>query len=189
MTKDRVIVISGPSGSGKTTILKNILPHFPQLRFSVSATTRPKREHEIHGEDYYFISIDEFRKKIEAGEFVEYEEVYPDIMYGTLRSEITRLNMEEYCPVLDIDVAGAVSIKNIYVQNAFLLFIDPGSLQTLRERLTGRNTEDEDSIKMRLSKAEKEMKLAVRFDRIVMNIDINKAVEECKTLISNFLKK
>jgi len=188
MEKERVVVISGPSGSGKTTILKNILGDFPKLQFSVSATTRPKRPHETEGIDYYFISKELFQHKIKNNDFIEYEEVYANILYGTLWSEIRRLNVAHFCPVLDIDVAGAVSIKRIYKENAFLIFIDPGSPETLKERLINRKTEDEESIKMRLGKAAKEMKLADKFDHVVQNINLAEAVEKTKMLIKGFLE-
>ncbi len=181
------MVFSAPSGAGKTTIIKYILKEFPQLVFSVSATTRAKRENEIDGKDYFFISEDEFKQKIENNEFVEWESFY-GYYYGTLKSFIDETVQSGNTIVLELDVKGALNIKNQY-PNAVLIFIEPPSKEALAERLKRRNTESEADFKKRIERASMELQYKDRFDYSVVNADLEVAKEEVKKIVENEINK
>jgi len=186
MPDQNVIVLTAPSGAGKTTIAHRVLEAMPEMQFSVSATTRSPRPDETDGEDYHFLSVEEFRARIETGELLEYEEVYPDRLYGTLRSEVETKSQDG--PVLlDIDVNGALNVKDLYGDDALVLFVAPPSKEVLRTRLKGRGTEDEDALADRLARADRELEQADVFDGIVVNDDLDAAVEETLARIRQFL--
>jgi guanylate kinase len=181
----RLIVISAPSGAGKTTIAREILLRNPSLAFSVSATTRPRRATEIDGKDYVFLEKDEFRRRVDAGEFVEWEEIYGEY-YGTLRSAIDAALKEGKHLLFDVDVKGGLSIKRAYPQ-ALLIFIAPPSVEELKQRLITRHTENADTLARRLARVPMEMSLGERFDHTVVNDDLATAIQEVQTLVSPFL--
>ncbi len=186
MSEPRIIVLTAPSGSGKSTIARHLIQALPQLRFSVSATTRPPRDHEHDGQHYHFISVDEFARLAQEEAFVEYEEVYPGLFYGTLFSEIERATSEK--PVLlDIDVRGAENVKKMYGPDALVLFIRPPSLSALEERLKARGTETPESLRSRLERARGEMEYASSFDRVILNDRLDSAVEETIDSVRGFL--
>lgn len=185
----KIIIITAPSGAGKTSITRYLLEHFPQLSFSISATTRSPRENEVDGKDYYFISIDAFKQKIQSGEFVEWEMVYEGKYYGTLKTELVRLWKEKKCPLLDIDVKGAIHIQQQYPDSTLSIFIEPPSVRELARRLASRGTETEESLQTRINKAEYEMSFSHHFDHIVVNDDLQEACEEAEKLVSEFLNK
>lgn len=185
----RIVVLTAPSGAGKTTIAKRVMEAIPELRFSVSATTRPQRSYEQDGIDYHFIDLEQFQRYIEAGEMVEYEEVYPGRFYGTLRSEVDRKAAEG--PVLlDIDVRGAMRIKGLYREDALIIFIRPPSEEELQRRLRSRATEDEETIRVRLARAKSELEYADagRCDVVVDNDELDEAVEETLAAVRRFLE-
>ena len=183
----RVVIFSAPSGAGKTTIVKEMLNQEFGLEFSISACSRPKRENEVDGKDYYFLSIEDFKKKIENDEFLEWEEVYKDQFYGTLKSEVDRIWAKGKDVIFDVDVVGGVNIKTIFGDKALAVFIMPPSLEVLKERLLGRSTEDEDSMKKRLEKAEFEMSYADDFDIQIVNDDLEVAIDEAQARLFTFL--
>ena len=186
-TKGKLIVFSAASGAGKTTIVKEILNEFPQIIFSISATTRPKRETEIDGIEYFFLTEIEFQKRIENDDFIEWEKFY-DYYYGTLKSFITE-NIEAGKPVLlELDVKGALTIKRLYPY-AHLIYISPPSFEELVNRLRQRNTESESDFLKRIDRAKMELSLKGQFDYIIENKDLNKAVAEAKSLVNNILKE
>lgn len=177
-----VFVFAAPSGSGKTTIIKNILSCFPDIVFSISATTRKKRENEIHGKDYFFLTEEEFKSKIERNEFIEWERFY-DYYYGTLKSFVDETLGSCKSVLLDLDVKGAVSIKKLY-PDAALIFIAPPSTEILGSRLRSRGTESEDDLAKRIERAKFEMTFKDKFDYIIVNDDLEKAIEQAKMLIN-----
>jgi len=185
----KLIIFSAPSGAGKSTIVHHILSCGFNMEFSVSATSRPPRANEVPGVDYYFLTTDEFRSKIRKNEFLEYEEVYPDSFYGTLRSEIDRITGESKNVVFDIDVLGGINIKKQYDEQALAVFIAPPSMEVLHQRLISRGTDSPEMIAKRIGKAEFELSFAPQFDRVVVNDDLDKAKKEAEQLISNFLSK
>lgn len=184
----KLIIISGPSGSGKTTIVDYIkeIGDF-NLEFSVSATSRAKRKNEKEGINYYFLSIDDFRNRIDDNEFIEWEEVYPKQFYGTLKSEITRLSMKEKNIIFDVDVVGGSNIKREYKEKVVSIFIKSPSLEDLENRLRARKTDSEESIIRRIKKARLEMTYARRFDYTVINEDLDKAKAEVEKIVREFL--
>ena len=186
-TKGRLVIITAPSGAGKTTIVKSLMESDLPLDFSVSACTRDRRSGEIEGVDYYFIGSEEFKKKIEKSEFVEYEEVYQGSFYGTLKEELQRLWNEDKAVLFDIDVLGALNLKKQYQGQALTIFIQPPSLNTLIERLTQRNTESEESLKKRIAKASLELTYKDKFDKVVLNDNLEKACQEAYDLVKEFL--
>lgn len=187
INKGKIIVISAPSGTGKTTIVRRVLKEFPELVFSVSATTRKKREHEIEGVDYFFISEEEFKKKIQNNEFVEWELFY-DYYYGTFRSFIDK-HIDNGKPViLEVDVHGAVEIKRIFPE-AILIYIAPPSLDELIIRLKKRKTENEEELKKRIERAKMELSHKDKFDYFVINNDLNTAYYEIKVLIEKIIDR
>ena len=187
---DKLIVFSAPSGSGKTTIVRHLLEQTDlPLAFSISATTRAPRGTEKDGEDYYFLSPEAFKSKIEKGEFLEYEEVYPGLFYGTLASEVKRLWNEKKAVLFDIDVMGGMSITKSFPAETLTVFIQPPSIKTLEKRLRSRNTDTEETLQIRLSKAQQELDQAQTFDEIVINDDLATALSQTKELVRSFLAK
>ena len=187
MSKGKLIVFSAPSGAGKTTLVRHALEQLDHIQFSISCTTREKREGEVHAKDYYFITPDEFKAKIANDEFVEYEEVYTNNFYGTLKSEVERITSTGNSVIFDIDVVGALNIKKLYGDQCLTVFVHPPSLEILKDRLISRNTESEDKLKQRLDKAVIEMETAPKFDVILMNDDLETAKAETLSIIKNFI--
>lgn len=185
--KGEIIAISAPSGTGKTTIIKNILKKYPEIVFSISATTRPRRPGEKNGVEYYFVSEAEFLNKIKNKEFVEWEKFY-DYYYGTFKSTIEENINSGKSILLEIDVKGALSLKNIYPE-AHLIYIMPPSFEELVKRLSERRTENETDFKKRIQRAEMELSHKDRFDYLVINNDLNKAIKETSELIKKILNK
>lgn len=185
--KGRLIIISAPSGAGKTTIVKYLLASGLNLEFSVSATTRNMRINETDGKDYYFLSVEEFLKKVDDGEFAEWEEVYKDHYYGTLKKEIERIWANGNHVLFDVDVKGGISLKKIFGSGALSIFIKPPSVEELEKRLINRGTDSPEKIRMRVMKAAEEMKSAEKFDHVVINDNLEKAQEEAYKLIYNFI--
>lgn len=185
----KVIIFSAPSGSGKSTIVNHLLGKGLGLEFSVSATCRAPRGKEIHGREYYFFEVEEFRKRIAAGEFLEYEEVYPGCYYGTLNSEVERIWAEGHTVVFDVDVVGGVNLKQKFGANALSVFIQAPSVEELRKRLTGRGTDTPEKIAERVAKAEYEMTFADRFDTIIVNDDLQQAFREAEQKVRKFLEQ
>ncbi|HRO99626.1 MAG TPA: guanylate kinase [Flavobacteriales bacterium] len=185
--RGKCVILSAPSGAGKTTIVKHLLAQDLGLAFSVSATTRAPRNGEVHGRDYYFLSEAEFRGSIEAGEFVEWEEVYPGRFYGTYRSEVERIWAEGHHAIFDIDVVGGLDLKEIYQTRALALFVAPPSVEALEQRLRERGTESPETLKVRIDKAVHELDFVDRFDATIVNDDLNKACDEAVSLVRRFL--
>ncbi|MFO8067917.1 MAG: guanylate kinase [Bacteroidales bacterium] len=185
--KGKLIIFSAPSGSGKTSIVKEVLKRVPNLEFSVSACSRAKRPHEVDGKDYYFISAEQFREKIDAGEFLEWEEVYEDNYYGTLKSEVERIWQKGNHVIFDVDVIGGLNIKRQYKENALSVFVKPPSIDELKNRLLNRATETQEALEKRLDKAEYEMKFAPQFDLIIVNDDLEDAVELAAEEVQKFI--
>ncbi len=186
-SKGILFIVSAPSGTGKTTIVRRILKEFPEIVFSVSATTRKKRHNEKDGVDYFFLTEDEFRVKIEAGEFAEWEKFY-DYYYGTFRNYIDKNLQNGSNVLLEIDVKGALKLKDCY-PDAVLIFIVPPSFDELVNRLKNRQTEDEIDLKKRIERAELELRLKDKFDYFIHNVEIEKAVSDFKSLIENIIKE
>lgn len=187
--KGKLIIFSAPSGAGKTTIVHHLLKTFPNLSFSISATTREQRGDEVHGKDYYFISQESFLHKIAQKEFVEFEEVYSGTFYGTLRSEIERIWDLGNHVIFDIDVEGGLHLKRKYGKQALAIFVQPPSLEVLIERLTGRGTDLPEKLAERIRKADKELQYADRFDVVLKNFELETACAEAEQLVSEFLSK
>lgn len=179
----------GPSGSGKTTIVHFLLKEFSQLKFSVSATTRAKRASEIDGVDYYFLSVDDFKKKISEGAFIEWEEVYHNGFYGTLKSEVQRIEKENCSVIFDVDVEGGLNIKKHFGNNLLAVFVRPPSVADLKKRLVARNTETAESLQKRLDKAIHELTYENLFDHIIINQKLDNACAEAKRMVEKFLLK
>lgn len=183
----KVLILTAPSGAGKTTIARYLLESMPQLAFSVSATTRPQRDGEREGRDYYFLTQAEFEQRVKSNAFVEWEEVYPGKRYGTLRSEIERLWAEEKTIVFDVDVLGAIRLKDYFGSKALSIFIQPPSLATLESRLRLRATEDENTIQQRLDRARMELAQVTNFDKVLVNQHLPDAKAQAYTWVNNFL--
>ena len=183
----KLIVFSAPSGSGKTTIVKNLLTRNLGLEFSISAASREPRPNEIHAKDYHFISLDGFRSKIANDEFVEWEEVYTNNFYGTLKSEIQRIWDEGKHVIFDIDVIGGLNIKKQYPDNTLAIFVQPPSVEELKSRLEGRATETPEKIAMRVAKAEAEIKYSNKFDYILYNDVLEDAQDEAEKVVKGFI--
>lgn len=183
----KLLIFSAPSGAGKTTIVHHLLSKFPELEFSISATTREARGDEQDGKDYYFISQAEFLHRIAKKQFVEFEEVYTGTFYGTLRQEIERIWKKGKTVIFDIDVEGGLHLKRKYQEQALAIFVQPPSLEVLKERLTGRGTDSEEKLKERFEKAEKELNYAPRFDVILKNCDLATARAEAEKMVGDFL--
>jgi guanylate kinase len=185
----KLVIISAPSGAGKTTIVKHLLNCNLNLEFSISATTRPKRVEETEGIDYYFFSINDFRKRIENGDFIEWEEVYKDHFYGTLKSEIERIWASGRHVLFDVDTKGGINLKKIYATDSIALFIMPPSIEELESRLTKRGTDMPAKIMMRVQKASEEIRFAGEFDYIVINQNLDRATSEVFNIVSSFINK
>ena len=186
-TKQKMILFTAPSGSGKTTIVKHLLAKFSFLGFSVSATSRNKRPHEIDGKDYYFLSAEEFRSKVSKGQFVEWEEVYDDQYYGTLKSEVERLWHAGYYCVFDIDVKGAQSLKAYYGDQCLAVFIKAPSIKELERRLRHRKTESETSLRKRINRAKKELEYEDKFDMVLINDELEFSKQGAEMIVRSFL--
>ena len=188
MNKGKLLVFSAPSGSGKTTIVRHLLTKEDlNLEFSISAATRDPRGEEVNGKDYYFMSIEEFKKHIKADDFVEWEEVYRDNFYGTLKSEIERIWAKGKNVIFDIDVAGGLRIKSKFPQETLAVFVKPPSVDELKRRLKERSTESDDKINMRIAKAHVELATAPQFDIVIKNYDLDIAKEEAYQLVKEFV--
>jgi guanylate kinase len=185
----KLVIISAPSGAGKTTIVKHLLDSGLKLSFSVSATTRKPRVYEIEGVDYFFLTVSEFKKRVDNKEFVEWEEVYKDNFYGTLKSEIERIWEGGNHVIFDVDVKGGIKLKKIFGSKSIAIFIMPPTIEELEKRLLKRNTESAEHLKMRVAKAKEEMSLAEEFDMVVVNHQLDKAKEESLKLVSSFLER
>lgn len=187
--KGKLIIVSAPSGSGKSTIVQYLMQEHPEfnLKFSISATSRPPRGNEQHGVEYFFLTPEEFRQKIEEDAFIEYEQVYPDRYYGTLKSQVEHQLEEGQNVVFDVDVKGGCNIKQFYGDRALSIFIQPPSVDELRRRLMGRATDDAEQIERRLAKAEEELSYAPRFDKILVNDQLETAKAEAVEILNEFL--
>jgi guanylate kinase len=183
----KLIIFTAPSGAGKTTIVRHMLSAFPQLAFSVSATSRDPRPEEVDGKDYYFITPHRFRELIEADAFLEWEEVYNNQFYGTLLSEVERIWADGKHIVFDIDVKGALNLKHKYPEQTLSVFVKPPSFQSLVERLLKRKTESPEQMQKRIQKAMDEMQFENQFDEILVNDELERTLEEAKRLVSQFL--
>ena len=187
---NKVIIFSAPSGAGKSTIVNHLLGLHPELEFSISATSRAPRGQEKHGVEYYFFTADDFRAMIAEDKFVEYEEVYAGSFYGTLRSEVERIWAKEHVIIFDIDVQGGVNLKRIFGDQAFSIFIQAPSVEVLRERLIGRQTDSPEAIEKRVAKAASEMEFAEgKFDYTLINDDLQTAFAEAERIVAEFLAK
>ena len=184
----KLIVFSAPSGSGKSTLIAALMERIENLHFSISATSRAPRGTEVNGKEYFFLTPEEFRRKIQGGEFIEYEEVYHDKFYGTLKSQVEKQMQQGENVVLDIDVKGAVNVKRIYGNRALLVFIQPPSIETLKDRLVKRGTDAPEVIEDRIRKATFELTFAPHFDVVITNDDLEKAQQDTFNVVSNFLK-
>ncbi len=187
MGNGKLIIFSAPSGSGKTTIVHSLCERFPQLEFSVSATSRAPRGAERDGVDYYFMTPEEFERACAEERFVEWEEVYAGTRYGTLRSEMERIWAKGNVILFDVDVKGGVRLKEIFGDSALSVFVMPPSIEELRRRLVGRGTDSPEAIERRIDKAEYELSFAPRFDRVVVNDDLRTAVEETAAIVGAFI--
>ncbi|MBP8944988.1 MAG: guanylate kinase [Paludibacteraceae bacterium] len=185
----KLIILSAPSGAGKSTLVHHLLNSNLNLEFSVSATSRAPRLNEKEGIDYYFLTPEEFKQKIANGEFLEYEEVYPDCFYGTLRSEIDRITQKDKNVIFDVDVKGGLNIKRQFGNQALAIFIAPPNMEALKERLLKRGTETPEMIQKRIEKAAYEMSFAPQFDKIIINDDLEKTKKEIEETVRDFLNK
>lgn len=185
----KCIIVSAPSGAGKTTIVRSLLQDFPMLSFSVSACSREPRSNEIEGKDYYFVGVERFKKFIIEEAFVEWEEVYKDTFYGTLKEELFRIWAQNKVAVFDVDVEGGIKLKEIFSASALSIFIQPPNMRTLEERLISRNTESAEKISIRINKAKIELTKASAFDVVVVNENLATALNEVKNHVLNFTAK
>jgi guanylate kinase len=188
MSSNKVLIFSAPSGAGKTTIVKHLLEQMPtELSFSISACSRKPRNNEIEGKDYYFLSVDEFKKNIAESKFLEWEEVYPHLFYGTLLEEVQRIWSQGKSVVFDVDVQGGISLKQHFGDKALALFVAPPSLEVLEKRLRNRGTESEEDLQKRIGKAEEEMTHKTAFDQVLVNENLETTCQEALTLAQDFL--
>ncbi len=185
--KGKLVIFSAPSGAGKTTIVKYLLQQDLDLEFSVSATSRKPRTGEVDGKDYYFLTTDQFKEKIKYDEFLEWEEVYPDIFYGTLKSEVERIRKSHKNVIFDVDVVGGMNIKKHYANDALAVFVMPPSADELKNRLVSRATDNEQSIRMRVEKAIAELNYAEQFDVVIINDDLPVALSEAERVVLKFI--
>lgn len=190
MSQGKLIIFSAPSGSGKTTIVRHLLKTFPdKLEFSISATSRPKRGVEENGKDYHYFSVEEFKEKIDHNEFLEWEEVYAGVHYGTLKSEVDRIWAKGKHVIFDIDVEGGLNLKNQFGEKALAIFVMPPSIKTLETRLNSRNTDSPESIARRVEKAEKELRTADLFDTFILNEVLEEALAKAEKVVTEFIAK
>ena len=185
----KLIVITAPSGAGKTTIVRHLMKTFDFLGFSISATTREKRKHEVDGKDYHFMSVEDFKKMRRRRKFLEWEEVYENQFYGTLRSEVERIWEEGKHIIFDVDVKGAKDIKKAYPDETLAIFVKPPSVEELFARLRNRKTEDEASLKKRFARSKRELKYEKKFDEVLVNDDLEIALKEAEEMVTDFIKK
>lgn len=183
----KLVIFSAPSGAGKSTLVNYLLPQFPELSFSISATSRSPRGKEQHGKDYYFLSSEEFKARVAQDELLEWEEVYAGTYYGTLRSEVERIWAQGKVVVFDIDVVGALNLKKQFGDRALALFVQAPSVEILEQRLRGRGTDSEEKIQQRVAKATIEMARAPEFDKVVVNDDLDTAKAEALAILKDFL--
>lgn len=186
--KNKVLIFSAPSGSGKSTVVNHVLGIHPEIEFSISATSRPPRGTEQDGVEYYFLDVDEFRRRIAADEFVEYEEVYEGRYYGTLKSEVERIWAKGHVIIFDVDVKGGVSLKKYFGEKALSVFIQAPSVEELRRRLVSRGTDTPEQIGIRVAKAAEEMTFAPYFDRVLINDDLATCLAEAEEMVDSFLQ-
>lgn len=189
MLEGKCIILSAPSGAGKTTIVQYLLEQDLGLSFSISACTRDKRQNEIHGIDYYFYSVEDFKKLIAEDAFVEWEEVYDEHFYGTLFSEIENIWRQGKHVIFDVDVIGGLNLKKYFGEKALSIFVMPPNIETLEQRLINRNSESKEKLHKRVSKAASELKKAELFDTIIVNDDLKKALKEVVQVVKSFLIK
>jgi guanylate kinase len=187
MQNQKIIIITAPSGAGKTSITHHLLNTMPQLSFSVSATTRKRRDDEKEGRDYYFISEEEFRRKIQKNEFLEWEMVYEGKYYGTLKSELQRIWKLKKTPLLDIDVKGAIHVQQQYPKSTLTIFVEPPSIEELKKRLMSRGTETEESLQARVNKASYEVSFQHSFNKAIVNDQLDRACKEAGEIVKQFL--
>lgn len=187
--KGKIIIFSAPSGSGKSTIINFLMQQNLNLAFSISATSRPPRGTEQHGVEYFFLTPEDFRQRIANGEFLEYEEVYKDRFYGTLKEQVEKQLEKGQNVMLDVDVKGGCNIKNYYGDRALSIFIQPPSIEALRQRLNGRGTDSPEVIEDRIARAEYELGFADKFDTVVVNDNLEKAQQEALQILKNFLNE
>ncbi len=187
MSQGKAVIFCAPSGAGKTTIVKHLISHIPELKFSISATTRKSRQGEVHGKDYYFLSEQDFKKKIETDELYEWQEVYAGMFYGTLKSEVERIWQEGNHVIFDVDVIGGLNLKKELGERALAVFVSVESVAVLEQRLRYRNTETEESLKIRVGKSAEEMAYASSFDTIVINKDLVTAFRDANQLVKDFI--
>ena len=185
---NKVVIFCAPSGSGKTTIVKHLLSIDNRLSFSVSACTRKQRANEVHGKDYYFLSHEEFKSKINEGQFLEYEEVYGGNFYGTLKSEIDRIWALNKVVIFDVDVEGGLNIKKYFGNKALAVFVKPPSIESLESRLRFRSTETEETLRMRVDKAVHELAYETSFEKVIVNDNLEEALNNAENIIDAFLK-
>ena len=185
--KEKLVIFAAPSGAGKSSLVNYLLPRFPLLSFSVSATSRQARGTEQHGKDYFFLSAEEFLTKVKNKELLEWEEVYPGAFYGTLQSEVERIWAEGKVVVFDIDVVGAINLKKQFGDNALALFVQAPSIEILESRLRSRGTDSEEKIAERIAKASKEMARSPEFDKVIVNSDFDLATAEASKILEDFL--
>ncbi len=187
MNTGKVIIFSAPSGAGKTTIVKHLLATLPELTFSVSATTRSQRPNEVHGKDYYFLTVEEFKAKLAAGEFLEHQQVYDNIFYGTLRSEVQRIHAIGKHAIFDVDVQGGINLKRQFGADALSIFVKVSSVAVLAQRLETRNTETPEKKAERIAKATSELQYEGAFDKILINEVLNTTLEEAEGMVKEFI--
>ena len=185
--KGKMLIFTAPSGAGKTTIVRHLLKNFDELAFSVSATNRPIREGEVDGESYHFLSTEEFMSRVDNDEFIEYEEVYPGRLYGTLHSEVDRIWALGRAIVFDIEVKGATNLKKFYPEESLAVFVNPPNSDILFQRLRDRSTESEDEIRVRIARAAEELTFVNSFDRVLVNDDLQVALAEAEDIVEDFL--
>jgi guanylate kinase len=188
MKKGKLIIVSAPSGSGKSTIIGKIMEKYDNLHFSISATSRPPRGNEQNGVEYFILTPEDFKKKIENNEFIEYEEVYPDKFYGTLKSQVENQLTRGENVVFDVDVKGGINIKKQFGKRALSIYVMPPSIEELRRRLIKRGTDSPEMIEQRVAKAEQELTYANQFDKIIVNDILDVAVNEAMNIVTEFLK-
>lgn len=185
----KAVIVTAPSGSGKTTIVNHLVNQFPELVFSVSACTRPKRTDESHGKDYYFMSVSEFLAKVDEDAFVEWEEVYPGSYYGTLKEEVNKIWQSGKVVIFDVDVKGALNLKSYFGNQGFALFIRLPSIEELKNRLSERNSEDQDSMEERIKKSVEELQYEGRFEYSLLNDELDSAKTMAAKVIASFLNR
>jgi len=187
MSYKKAVIFSAPSGAGKTTIVKHLLEQIPELSFSISACSRTPRANEIDGKDYYFLAVDEFKKRIDNNQFLEWEEVYPNMFYGTLVEEVERLWSEGKVIIFDVDVKGAIALKRHFKDDGLAVFVAPPSIEVLEERLKSRGTESQDSLNTRVNKSVSEMAYQSEFDVSVVNNTLENALQKAEELVREFI--